>query len=263
MKIKKQYLIVFGILIFYFLIMCIIFNDKSKNTNPTYILLDSKNIWKYQAKEWKNVTNSSNAEYDWEKFDIYENQEKKGSYKVHFYNNEMYIFDDQKNRIRTEGNVLAIKGNKKINIIPYKESSIENEKIYQILEELNIESNSDLTKLSSNKKITIDIDNDQEKETFYSLSNIFIDNDELISNKKFSVIAMEKNNKISFLMDEIYNKEEFMEYCNPEVFSIIDVNEDEKLEIISKCVYVDQIGTYYNLYNLKKGKYEPIIKRHP
>ena len=48
--------------------------------------------------------------------------------------------------------------------------------------------------------------------------------------------------------------------CTKKVDTLIDINNDQKYEIITSCMYFDRIGTCHDLYQLKKGKYEKIYK---
>ena len=126
-------------------------------------------------------------------------------------------------------------------------------KVNKVLSENNISTGQELT---SNTQISVDIDNDGVDEKIYVVGNVFpMETDpEYI----FSVVFMEKNDIIYPIYKSIEKNKNF-NGCKPYINSIIDVDDDNKYEIILSCSQYSTEGTIDMLYRFNNDKFSIIV----
>lgn len=252
MKNKKTIIIIVSIIVVYLFLAIILFGwtnflDKFQKS---YVMLNPDTKWQLKNGKWSDITNDK--VYNWKKFDVYVDNQLLGNYNL-LYNKKWYLFDNNRKSVKYEGNMIAIKGNKKYKVIDFKEEDFDNtDKIIlkDILEKENIDYPKEFTYA---KKISLDLDGDNNIETIYTISNAFT-NDTLV-NYKFSIVFIKDDNiQILYKNKETLERQYYL--CVPKVKAIIDFNLDSKYEIITECNYFNLLGTCNSLYQKKDGLYK-------
>ncbi len=126
-------------------------------------------------------------------------------------------------------------------------------KVNEILSKNNISTNQELT---SNTQISVDIDNDGIEEKIYVVGNVFPKESD--PEYIFSVVFMEKNDIIYPIYKSIAKNKSF-NGCKPYINSIIDVNDDNKYEIVLSCSAYSIEGTIDMLYKFSNDKFKIIV----
>ena len=253
-KDKKKYYICLGLLITYFLIMLLFFIIPSilKSNTKTYLLIDNYEKWQYNGENWEDITDKS--EYNWQKFDIYENNKYIGKYNALF-NETWHFYDDNDKPVKIDStNMIAIRSNRDYSIADFNEREIsdkEIEYVKKVLEENKISTND----FTSSSVIEYDLDNDNEMEKIFTISNVFTEN---VAEKIFNFVFVVKDDKITVVSQTISNYEDMYDNCKIYVSKIIDVNNDNKYEIITGCGYYSDMQNCFEMYELDNNKYQKI-----
>lgn len=252
MKNKKSIIIVIAIIIAY-LVLAVIFFGWEEFINRFRIMnIMVSNGDKLQLKNgvWEDLKNPD--DYNWNKFSIYVDNKFIGKYDV-LYNNRWYLFDDNRKAVKYKGNILAINGNVKYEVIDFTEESFDSDGerlLMKILEEKNIDETS---KPNSTSKIVLDVDGDGFQETFYMASNAFIEG---FSVKNRYSIIFTGDEQPEVLYEHYEDESMQFSMCVPRINSVIDIDKDSKYELIFECNYYDLLGSCSMLYELNNGKYE-------
>ena len=111
----------------------------------------------------------------------------------------------------------------------------------------------DLDNLTINQKVILDFDSDGEKEQLIIASNL---NDDT-SQKKFSVVYY-IDKKINTVIKKRFtlDSDSVLAY---ELVNIVDFNNDGLYEILLQVSTVDTKYECYNLYELEKGNFKPVL----
>jgi hypothetical protein len=252
---KKKYIILLAILLIYGIIVFVFFsgNIKKKNSGASYIIVGPSTRWKFEEGKFLRVNDSK--EYNSMDFKVYDQDKYLGKYNVVFME-KMYLFDGQKNSIKYNGNIFAINGNLKADIIRFKQEEI-NKRDYKILEELlkNEKIEEDISKITLTK-VMIDIDGDGTKETIYTASNAF---DETVQTS-LSYIYLIRKNKAEILISKKMSVERMLsDNCVPFINHIIDIDRDKNYEFIIGCEGFSMSGTQNILIDNYKNNYNILI----
>ncbi|MBQ7141314.1 MAG: hypothetical protein IJO32_07425 [Bacilli bacterium] len=227
---KKSYIIIFGSLSIYILLVLILFGKNEKKIIPEeYILIGNDIKLSTYDNKWDTIDNEV---FNIKKFYVYDDNEYKGKFEVKYHNDRVYLFDEKRNSIKLNGNFTAV-SSKNIKIKEFKIDSItdiNNSIIKKIEEELKIKIDS-LEQLSLNQKVVLDFDNDGENEELYLLSNMFNMNNGKIK-KGFSLVWYVNNNKIQKLIDLVINEKKRLDSYSYSISGIIDYNNDKEYELI-------------------------------
>lgn len=245
-KIDKSIKIILSILVVYLIIMLIIFlPGYLKNRKEKLYLLTNFVKVKYENGKWSNIDDIEN--YNLKKFDVYEDSQYIGNYKI-IYSNKFNIFDDDGKLIDYTGSIFASSGTLDLDVYDVSESiADQNDKeiVNKALSELNIISSNEY---SFFQKISLDVDNDSMEETIYSVSNYYVDVNE---NTRYSIVFMYKNNKV-IILDKYITDDEGIE--DGPIFSILkllDIKKDKKIELFYTKNYayrpLDECGVLYSL----------------
>lgn len=251
MKNKKTVIVIISIVLIYLVLAIVLFGWENfiNKFQELYIMLDSGDKWQLKDGKWSDIENEK--DYNWKKFDVYIDNQLIGNYSL-MYNNRWYLFDDERVSQKYEGKILAIKGNKKYQVIDFLEEDI-NEEDKEILNDiLNDKEITYPESFTYAKKVFINLDDDQKLETIYTISNAFT-NDTSV-NKKFSLVFIKDDQTKILYEDKKYADYQY-DMCVPKVNSIIDINKDKKYEIIIECNYYSVMGTCNQLYHQKDGNY--------
>lgn len=231
MQDKKIYIVLIGIIIIFF-VVAFFFLDfpsiKEKKLDLT-IIVDNHATFQYYGQKWKSI-NSEKQELNWNQFDVYLDGQKYGNYYLWWGDDSWQAFDDKKDPVQLEGQLLAYTSNYDIEVAPLQESSItDTSYIANVLKNHNISLSS---KLTSSSKISLDFDKDGVVEDFYAISNAFSLNDK--PNVVFSFAFMVKNQSIYMIYEDV-RQDSFLAACKPYFSGFLDVNKDKKYEIILSC----------------------------
>lgn len=255
---KSTYIgLIIGIGVF-FLVMFLFFgidNIKKESYNLTLIVGDNT-VWMYNKKNWVNVSEQESfKDLSWKKYDVYSNNIKQGVYTL-WHDDKWYAFDDNKNAVTIDGDFLAVASNFKIDISNFNTQNIEvDDNIYTVLNDNSLNTSSMFT---SKYKVDIDLDDDGLKEEIYVISNAF--SMDFNPNKIFSIVFMVKDKKIYYLYNNIIdnNKSNF-NGCKPYINSILDIDNDNKYEIILSCSKYSVGKRVDMLYQFVDGQFKLLI----
>ena len=253
-KKNRKYVVVLVILGIYFLIMLFLFiipKIINRKTEITLLIGNNAN-WHYEDEKWEDVSNI--RDYNWDKFDLYEDSTYKGNYSALF-NDTWHFYDDKNTPINLESpNFLAIKTNRDYKIAEYLEKEISTDElkyVNEVLENYDINT-SDFT---SSNVLTYDIDSDNKEEKIFTISNVFTEN---FTSKIFNFIFIVKDDKITVISHTVDDIKNMYDNCKLYIDKIIDLNNDGNYEIITGCGYYSNRDTCYEMYEKVGNKYQKV-----
>lgn len=256
MKSNKIYIILIAIILIFFVVMFLVFglDELRKEEYDSTIIVGNDTVWTYKNKSWSN--NTSYNSINWKKYDVYLNNEKNGNYYL-WYSDKWYAFDDKKEAVLLDGDLLAIKSNYDISVYDFQDSDIDDYSYaYKMLEKNKISTNSLYT---VNKKIELDFDNDGNEETFYIISNAFPM--DFNPSKIFSIVFMVKNDKIYPIYTNISENKGF-NGCRPYFSGFIDVDNNSDYEFVLSCSQYSVKGISRMLYDFDGDKFKILISNN-
>ena len=227
---KKSYIILFLILIIYTIIMIAVFGTDyiKKKTSNTFLFVSPSTRWQYFKGNWISNVNAS-------KYNI-------------VYNDEMYVFNNNKDSIEYDGKLLGYHGIDKIDVKPFKEQDFDSDD-YEIIQKILEENKISYYGKYVGKKIATNLDKDNDLEYLYYVFNIY---DDTLTNNAFVFAFVLNDNKIEYLQQNIVDKSDIISnMCVPSIHSIVDIDNDKMYEIIMTCEFASMKGTCNYLY--KKG----------
>jgi len=247
---QKKYIIIASILVVYVAIMVLIFgNGKDAITDNTYLVIGNNTRWHYIDGKWNDLEIQADAFNDIE-FEVYKNQIYKGKFYLQNYDDTWYFFDKNNKSYDLYGQLFAYSSDEKIDVIEFKTTELDLTQVNELLKKYDLKA-SNFSELSVYKKISYNLDNDEDIENIYVISNVSADN---ARGKDFSIILYEDNSKTT----EIIKKINTVDYIY-EVSNIIDTNSDLKYEIIVEHKKpMNPSMNCHSMYQLKKGKYKEI-----
>lgn len=253
---KKKYIIVFICLAFYLIIMFLVFGDSKnkKNGKPNYILFANDQIWEYNNSEFSNTSNIVEIIGE-NKFHIYENGTYIGNFNLGLYESKMYLFDDNNNSYKYNGELMGFTDNNKHKVADLVNQALDENDTNIIKKEFNNNNlNYQYINLDNVKKYVFDIDDDNQNEIIYNISNMF---DEEKEEKGYSLIFINDNGKIYELIKDIKsNDESLLKGYGYYLNNIADINNDKKSEfIVAKSEYGSSRLCYLLIQKIKH-KYE-------
>lgn len=255
MKDKKKYIIVFIVLVIYLLII-FLWNGKKlikENFVTSYLMISPSTQWKYEKGTWNIATNI--VEYSMKRFDTYVDGKPFGSYNV-TYNNKFYLFNDKRESIHYDGDLIAVRGSLPIGVLSFKEENINPSApiVSEVLKEKKIKASLDTIRVRS---ISLDIDNDKNLENIYVMNNVFNAKE---GENSFALVFIIDDEKRVYIYEKIEDSVETLTMCVPYIQNVIDIDQDKNYEIIMGCEYFSNNGTCHNLYDNKINQYKNIIK---
>ncbi len=248
---KGTYITLILILIIFLGAMYFLFGRDNINQNrysTTFIIGDST-VWNYSSKTWSTLQNYKNvSEINWKKFTVYEDNKKLGNYLV-WNDDKWYFFTENREAVVTNGGkILAYNSNHPIKVVDFKEEAIttsDKDVVDFVLSDHELSTSS---KFTVSTKTTLDLDNDGEEEEIYCLSNAFAT--DFLPDSVFSFVVVKDNDNINYLYESVSNNTG-TNSCKPFIHHIIDVNNDNKYEIIVSCgrySIEEQLDMLYQLY---------------
>ena len=255
MKVEKKYIILVSILFVYLAFMlCFWYLQEQKKGKEYYLIISPNTIIKHEEGKFKQVANESVVEN--EIFQVYISQEKLGNYYIRNFKNNWYYIEENNVNHRIHDAFFAT-NNPEITLLKFQKEELndeDHEKISIMLSELDIKTNRENT---FGEKIIVDLDSDNIQEIIYAVNYKYAKDDE---EAEINLVILNKNGNLSVIDKKNMDKNVPVFDCTKKVDTLIDINNDQKYEIITSCMYFDRIGTCHDLYQLKKGKYEKIYK---
>ena len=255
MKDNKIYIGLIGLILLFFIIafFLLLFPNINKDKLKITIIVDNNAIFQYENQKW-TLTNNEDNSYNWKDFNLYLNGQRFGNYYLWKNEGKWQAFDADRNPISLEGDLLAVRSNKNINIYPFSESKIE-DTIYiaNVLKQHNISLSS---KLTSSSLIKLDFDNDGIVEDFYAISNAFSLNDS--PSTVFSFAFMVKNNSIYMIFEDV-RENNYYDACKPYYSGFIDINQDNHSEILLNCGRYSIENPLIEIFQFVNNKFETVI----
>ncbi len=218
------------------------------NRYESYLVVGQNSIFTYQNKNIYNVTKNKELRnaLEWEKFTIISDHKKLGNYLMH-YDEKWYLFDENKTAIDyDEETLIAYKSNYNLKY-SYKSQNevIDNKYINKVLETKKLSGDH----ITYSSEVYFDIDNDGQNETFYVVGNTMpIEANE---DKKYAISFMVKDEIIYLIYVNLF--EDFKRvYCLPQIEGFLDLNSNNKNEIIISCNTMSTLQQQVNIYEFNK-----------
>lgn len=251
---KLKYIIIIVILILYGGVMYLVFgvSETKERKATTTLLVGDSAVWNYSSRDWMNLnTPSLLSSLNWQKFKIYIDNQYFGKYLVWQDDERWYLFDNHKNAISYQGNLLAYKADFDMDIVDFSTSDITDYAyVNQVLEEHGFTTDVTYTLENVTK---VDFDKDGILEEFYIVSNVFaID---FFPEKYFSFVFMVDNNKIYMLYEDV-DTNEGVNGCKPNIYAVADVDNDRNYELILTCAKYSNQTPLTMLYEYRDNAFE-------
>lgn len=249
---KKAYRTVIILVALYVIVMLAVFlpNYLRGLHDKLYILSGDVIKIKYEQNGWHNITNSD--DYKLQEFNVYNDKGSLGKYKL-LLTNRFYLYDNYGKNVAYDGMLFASRGTVKLGVIPKSDldlDDIDKDIIKRALEKIKITT---YDNFNISQKYVLDVDNDNIEERIYCISNYYTESN---YNKLFSVVFIEKNGQIDFLIKKVIDSSKIYDEPSYEINRIVDVKEDKKYEVIIEQSYFSRpqkaCAIIYNLYDSKK-----------
>lgn len=256
MRKKSTYVVILVFISVFSLIMFLVFgvSNIKKGKYATTLVVGDDTVWTYSDKHWMNVTKvTSLKKLDWNKFNIYLNNKEFGEYYL-WHDDKWYAFDDEKNAVVLDGEMLAYNSNHEIKVSEFEQEEIvDRTYVNYVLEQNDISPSSQTT---TEYLVNYDYDNDGEEEQFYLISNVFaMDFDPETS---FSIVFMVKDERVYYIYNDI-SKNKTYNGCMPYITSFLDVDNDNRDEMILSCAKYSVNGVIKMLYAYENGEFKIVI----
>ena len=255
---KKVYIVLIVMIAVFFTFMFLTYGvDNVKENNYTStIVVGNSSVWDYSNKNWVNIRATTSIDkLNWNKFLVYSNNEKIGEYSL-WHDDMWYVFDEDRNPVKIDGDLLAISANFDVKVLPFNVETLNNEDmkyVYSVLQKNNLSIENEFTSLG---KIRVDFDSDGEKDNFYIMTNAFPT--EFNPKMIFSIVFMIKDNSIYYIYNDISENRSF-NGCKPYFNSFIDINNDNKYEFILSCGKFGSNNQVDMLYEFEENAFKIAI----
>lgn len=247
-KFGKTVLIIFGL---YLLIMVIFFLPAYiRSRGRLYIVTNTVKI-KYINGKWSNIIDDK--DYKLKKFNIYQDGEFLGKYRILYSNNLLSLYDNTK-KINYNGNIFGYRGNLKLDLINTEFVSTLNETdkyaINGALSELGLKNTNNLSYV---EKKEIDVNNNGILDTVYCINNYYVDDD---NNERFSIIFSIIDNNIKIIDKVITDNSGVEDSEILSIMNVLDVKKDKKMELLYTRNYANGSADTECavIYDLNRGK---------
>lgn len=218
-------------------------NDSGNLVGDYNIILSPKTIISYKDNKWYE---NRNLNYTDLLFDVYVDMELLGK-KYLTYNNEWYVYDENRNFSDYSGEIFAVNSSKEYRLRNFSYSNLvgsDKTIIANLLKEKEIGYNyEDMIKY----KITYDINRDGTRDNLYFISNAFTEN-ESFYNKSFSIGFAVLANETKVFYENIDELDANYSICNSYLQNILEINNN--LYFITGCAYFSNQGTQHYIYNV-------------
>ena len=256
MQSKKTYIVLIVILFVFFIVMFLAFGLQGilKNRLESTLIVGNHTVWTYHNQKWQTITDINEIKkMNWQLFELNTNHENRGTYYL-WHDDQWYAFDKEKNPFSIQDNFIAYKANYDMNVLPFTEEKIKDTMyVANVLKQHNISLSS---KLTTNTQVSIDFDQDGEKEDFYAVSNAFSLDSE--PDTIFSFAFMVKNQTIYMIYEDVRNTN-FYEACKPFFTGFLDANHNQKMELILSCGGYSITEQKNTLYEFQENAFKIVI----
>jgi hypothetical protein len=255
---NRVYVVLLIVLVIFLIVMFMLFGTKTiKEEKISEILVvGDETVWKYSNKKWHNLTYKSTLQdLSWKKYRVFENNKDIGNYYL-WYSDKWYVFDNDKNPIEIDGNLLAVRSNYDIPVYNFDiEKITDYTYALKVLKEKEINDKN----YTVSSKVEFDFDNDGDEEEFYLVSNVFPTG--FSPEKIFSIVFMVKNEEIYPIYTDISENTGF-NGCKPYFNAFLDIDDDKKSELILSCGRYSVSTPINMLYKYEDNEFKIIISNN-
>lgn len=227
------------------------------------VIVDNSIMFRYSRKKWSIVDSRDYTKYNWNKYMVYEQGDKKGKYSVYGDDNKFYVFKESKNSrepINIVGDSIFLGGKIKSKFYSFNEEDITSSDlkyVHEVLDKYKI-SRSEQNKYTHMYKISFDFDKDNKNEVMYVVSNLF--NEGVDVSNSFSDIFIKDGNSLDTIYKKIYGKDKNLSGCYAYLYGIISVDKFDKYQLITKCSYYSVNNTNeFGLYQYDNNGYRLLL----
>ena len=254
---SSRYKVITIILVVYLVVFFLIYGlTNMKNGQRELTLLVGDNtVWNYSNKSWLNITREETLDsLNWQEYKVFLDNKYFGEYSMWYDDNKWYAFNSNKTAVKMEGELIAYKANYDLKIKEFETKENKNNTyVHQVLKENNLSTSSQMT---VNNVINYDIDNDGLAEQFYIISNAFAS--DFYPDTIFSIVFMVKEEKIYSMYTNV-EKANYGNGCKPYIRTFLDINDDDKHELILTCAKYSVQEPEDMLFQLNKEKFDLLI----
>lgn len=254
---SSRYKVITIILVVYLVVFFLIYGlTNMKNGQRELTLLVGDNtVWNYSNKSWLNITREETLDsLNWQEYKVFLDNKYFGEYSMWYDDNKWYAFNSNKTAVKMEGELIAYKANYDLKIKEFETKENKNNTyVHQVLKENNLSTSSQMT---VNNVINYDIDNDGVAEQFYIISNAFAS--DFYPDTIFSIVFMVKEEKIYSMYTNV-EKANYGNGCKPYIRTFLDINDDDKHELILTCAKYSVQEPEDMLFQLNKEKFDLLI----
>ncbi len=189
---------------------------------------------------------------DWNSYYIFVDNSYFGKYNL-YYSDKWYLFTEDRKAKKYDGELFAT-NNKNIKVLSLEKNQISDFSDVEMI--LSSKSISFTPNYTSSYYVDFDIDNDNSVERLYVVSNLF-PVDPVPDSRFFSLVFLKKDDNIFELYSSI--SDDSLSGCKPDITNIVDINNDNKYEVVLGCSYYSVDGIKYNIYNFDKEKFNKLV----
>ncbi len=252
----KRYVPLIAIMIALGIVMFLLFGLDSlrREKYETALVVGDNTAWMYKKNRWTKVANvKSYEELNWKEFEVYENNQRLGSYDL-WHDDKWYVFDANKNAVNVEGSLVAFRSNLNLSLENYTKEDVSTDQyIESVLTEHNLPIDS---KFTTSYKTSVDIDHDGTEEDFYVISNVFPIN--FKPKQVFSFVFMAKGELIYYLYEDV-NDYKVYAGCTPDIVTFIDADANNTDELVVSCFQYSNLGRIDMLYGFNGENFKILI----
>lgn len=253
MKKNYSFFIILALLLGGYIIFSLLITNSSLNTNAQYIFINDSVKWSYNSN-WTNMEEQELSKLNLENCYVYNNKKYVGNYTL-TYNQGWYVDNKLYNN-----EFMAYKGNKKFKYIEFTNNNlsyIDLSIVNKVLEDNDISKINNIDDIAYKNKIIIDLDNDNKNEMIYFISNM---DSEVSADKYYSLLFLINDDSYQIIQKSIItNLTSIAQLNDNEIYAIIDLDGDNKYEIIVSKEYFSRSNSKYTLYQLEKNSYKELI----
>ena len=254
---SSRYKVITIILVVYLVVFFLIYGlSNIKNGQRKLTLLVGDNtVWDYSNRSWLNITREETLDsLNWQEYKVFLDNKYFGEYSMWYDDNKWYAFNSNKTAVKMEGELIAYKANYDLKIKEFEtKENNNNTYIHQVLKDNNLSTSSQMT---VNNVVNFDIDADGVEEQFYVISNAFAS--DFYPDTIFSIVFMVKEQKIYSMYTNI-EKANYGNGCKPYIRTFLDINDDDKHELILTCAKYSVQEPEDMLFQLNKEKFDLLI----
>ena len=250
------YLAIFFILFLIVVLVLYFLGIIGKGPATVDVVLDKDIMITYSKDKWSKVLPKNYSNYNWQKFNVYEEGKKKGKYSLYISDEKFYLFEEKNNQrisITTIEQSTYLGGRKKSTFVEFKKEEItddDTEYINSVLIKNGVSKN-DLNNYIRGYKVKSDFDNDNQQEEMYVLYNVFSDE---VVDTAYSLLFIKDNNNTNFIYKNIVSNKNAFSQCAATPLGLIKIDGVDSVQIITQCSYYsysnnNEYGVYQNRHN--------------